>query len=60
MTRAGKERIRAARLHNPSQIHDDNSICHLANDGEVMSDEDHRESEIAMQRQEQVQDLTLH
>jgi len=47
-------------FHDPAQVHHQYAMTQMSHHGEVVRDEDHGQSLLALQLREQVQDLRLH
>ena len=47
-------------LHDAAQIHDADLVADVLDDAEVVADEEHGDTELALQPRHQVQDLRLH
>ena len=48
-----------ADLDDLAEVHHGDAVAHVAHDGEVVGDEDHRQAELALQLAQQVEDLGL-
>ena len=59
MLRRADERFRRRVLHDPAEIHDDDAVGDVFDDGEVMRNEQIRETVIALQVDQQVDHLGL-
>ena len=59
MTRTIVEVFSRGDLHCRAQIHDENTMADMTDDGEIVGDENQREPEVLLQIHEQVDDLRL-
>ena len=60
VARVGEQRIALGFLDDPAEVHDGDPVAEVADDSEVVRDEDHRESQAGSQVFEQPQDGGLH
>ena len=60
MLRVREQALRLAGLDDMAMLHDANPVGHLADDTEVMGDEQHGHAHLLLQPLEQLQDLRLH
>jgi hypothetical protein len=60
MQRTIYDLARGPDLHQPTGVHDGDTMADLANDAEVVADEEHGNAPFALKRHQQVQDLGLH
>ena len=59
MARLGEATLRLGQLNDLAEIHHSDPVAHVAHDAEVVSDEDQRQAELALEVLQQVDDLSL-
>jgi hypothetical protein len=57
MTRRVEQRVAAGKLDDLAEVHDGNAVRCVADHGEIVRDEDQRQTKVALQILEQVDDL---
>lgn len=57
MLRTGRDLLRLADLDDPAAVHDGDAVTEVADDGDVVADEDERELQPLLQVEKQVERL---
>jgi hypothetical protein len=60
MTRIGEDLLAITLFHHPPEVHDDHSVTQVADDTEVVRDEDHGEPQAVTQVMKELEDGRLH